>query len=33
MLVDAGGLGREVNWMLRLVTLPAAEYVMPVLFP
>jgi pimeloyl-ACP methyl ester carboxylesterase len=33
VLVDAGGLGREVNWMLRLVTLPAAEYVMPVLFP
>ncbi len=33
VLVDAGGLGREVNWLLRLVTLPAAEYVMPVLFP
>ena len=33
VLVDAGGLGREVNWMLRLVTMPAAEYVMPVLFP
>ena len=33
VLVDAGGLGREVNWMLRLVTLPAAEYAMPVLFP
>ncbi len=33
VLVDAGGLGREVNWMLRLVTLPAAEYVLPVLFP
>ena len=33
VLVDAGGLGREVNWILRLVTLPAAEYVMPVLFP
>jgi len=33
VLVDAGGLGREVNWILRLTTLPAAEYVMPVLFP
>ena len=22
-----------MNWILRLVTLPAAEYVMPVLFP
>jgi pimeloyl-ACP methyl ester carboxylesterase len=33
VLVDAGGLGREVSWMLRLLTLPATEYVMPVLFP
>jgi pimeloyl-ACP methyl ester carboxylesterase len=33
VLVDAGGLGREVSWLLRLVTLPAAEFVMPVLFP
>jgi pimeloyl-ACP methyl ester carboxylesterase len=33
VFVDAGGLGREVNWILRLITLPAAEYVMPVLFP
>ncbi|HUO47618.1 MAG TPA: alpha/beta fold hydrolase [Acidimicrobiales bacterium] len=33
VLVDAGGLGREVNWILRLLTLPAAEYVMPVVFP
>jgi pimeloyl-ACP methyl ester carboxylesterase len=33
VLVDAGGLGREVSWILRLITLPAAEYVMPVLFP
>lgn len=32
VLVDAGGLGREVSWMLRLVTLPAAEYVFPVIF-
>jgi pimeloyl-ACP methyl ester carboxylesterase len=33
VLVDSGGLGREVNWILRLCTLPAAEYVMPILFP
>ena len=33
VLVDAGGLGREVNWILRLITLPGAEYVMPALFP
>ena len=32
VLVDAGGLGREVSWLLRLVTLPGAEYVMPALF-
>jgi pimeloyl-ACP methyl ester carboxylesterase len=33
VLVDAGGLGREVSWLLRLITLPAVEYAMPVLFP
>ena len=33
VLVDAGGLGREVNWILRLISLPAVEYVLPVLFP
>jgi pimeloyl-ACP methyl ester carboxylesterase len=33
VLVDAGGLGRDVNWALRLVTFPAAEYVLPVVFP
>lgn len=33
VLVDAGGLGREVNLLLRLITLPAAEYVIPVAFP
>ncbi len=32
VLVDAGGLGREVSWMLRVVTLPGAEFVLPVLF-
>ncbi len=33
VLVGSGGLGREVSWLLRVLTLPAAEYVMPVLFP
>jgi pimeloyl-ACP methyl ester carboxylesterase len=33
VLVDSGGLGREVSWILRALTLPGAEYVMPVLFP
>ncbi|MBV8462039.1 MAG: alpha/beta fold hydrolase, partial [Acidimicrobiales bacterium] len=33
VLVDSGGLGREVNWMLRFMTLPGSEHVMPVIFP
>ncbi len=33
VLVGSGGLGREVSWMLRALTLPGAEYAMPVLFP
>jgi len=33
VLVSAGGLGREVSWTLRLLSLPAVEYAMPVLFP
>jgi pimeloyl-ACP methyl ester carboxylesterase len=33
VLVDAGGLGRELSWILRLATLPGAEYVTPGLFP
>jgi pimeloyl-ACP methyl ester carboxylesterase len=33
VLVDSGGLGREVNWMLRFMTLPGSEYVMPAIFP
>jgi pimeloyl-ACP methyl ester carboxylesterase len=32
-LVASGGLGSEVSWMLRALTLPGAEYLMPVLFP
>lgn len=33
VLVGSGGLGREVSWIIRLLTLPAAEYAMPILFP
>jgi pimeloyl-ACP methyl ester carboxylesterase len=33
VLVGSGGLGREVSWLLRLLTLPGAEYVMPIFFP
>jgi pimeloyl-ACP methyl ester carboxylesterase len=33
VLVGSGGLGREVNAVLRLLTVPGAEYVMPLFFP
>jgi len=33
VLVDSGGLGREVSWILRFMTLPASEYLMPIIFP
>jgi pimeloyl-ACP methyl ester carboxylesterase len=33
VLVCAGGLGREVSWILKALTLPGTEFVMPVLFP
>lgn len=33
VLVASGGLGREVSWLLRMLTLPGAEVVMPLLFP
>ena len=33
VLVSSGGLGREVSWMLRLLTLPGAEHLMPLMFP
>ncbi|MGD9704567.1 MAG: alpha/beta fold hydrolase [Acidimicrobiia bacterium] len=33
VLVGSGGLGREVSWLLRILTLPLAEQTMPVLFP
>ncbi len=33
VLVGSGGLGREVSWLLRLLTLPGAEQFMPLIFP
>lgn len=33
VLVASGGLGREVSWILRVLTLPGAEYLMPFWFP
>jgi pimeloyl-ACP methyl ester carboxylesterase len=33
VLVSSGGLGPEVSWMLRALTLPGAEYLMPVIVP
>jgi pimeloyl-ACP methyl ester carboxylesterase len=33
VLVSSGGLGPEISWVLRALTLPGVEYVMPVMFP
>jgi pimeloyl-ACP methyl ester carboxylesterase len=33
VLVDSGGLGREVSWLLRAMTLPGSEFLMPIIFP
>ena len=33
VLAGSGGLGREVNWILRLLTLPGAELLLPILCP
>jgi pimeloyl-ACP methyl ester carboxylesterase len=33
VLVSSGGLGSEVSWILRALSLPGVEYLMPVLFP
>lgn len=33
VLVGSGGLGREVNWLLRFLSAPGVEYVLPILFP
>lgn len=33
VLIGSGGLGREVNPLLRLFTLPGVQYLMPIMFP
>ena len=33
VLVGSGGLGREVSWFLRALTLPGVEYLMPFFIP
>ena len=33
VLIDSGGLGSEVSWLLRLITLPGADLVAPLVFP
>jgi len=33
VVVGSGGLGGEVSWTLRALTLPGAEYLLPALFP
>lgn len=33
VLIDSGGLGTEVSWLLRLMTLPGADLVAPLFFP
>ena len=33
VLVSSGGLGREVSWLLRALSLPGAELVLPVVAP
>lgn len=32
-LVSSGGLGREVSWLLRLLSLPGSELVLPIVVP
>jgi len=33
VLIASGGLGREVSWILRAITLPGTDYLMPLAFP
>lgn len=33
VLAGSGGLGREVSWILRLLALPGADYVLPLVCP
>lgn len=33
VLVNSGGLGRDVSWLLRLLSLPGAELILPIAVP
>lgn len=33
VLVNSGGLGRDVSWILRVLSLPGAEFVLPIIVP
>ena len=33
VLESSGGLGPEISWIFRALTVPGAEYLMPVIFP
>lgn len=33
VLVNSGGLGRDVSWILRVLSLPGAEFVLPIVVP
>lgn len=33
VLVSSGGLGRDVSWLLRVLSLPGAEFVLPIVVP
>ena len=33
VLVASGGLGPEISWIFRALTVPGAEYLMPLIFP
>jgi pimeloyl-ACP methyl ester carboxylesterase len=33
VLVSSGGLGQEVSWILRALSVPGVEFIMPILFP
>ncbi|NED68495.1 alpha/beta fold hydrolase, partial [Streptomyces sp. SID10244] len=33
VLIGSGGLGPDVNWMLRFLAAPGAEFILPVIAP
>jgi pimeloyl-ACP methyl ester carboxylesterase len=33
VLVSSGGLGRDVSWLLRLLSLPGSEFILPIVVP